>query len=204
MAADNKTLGRFMLDGIPPAPRGVPQIEVSFDIDANGILHVSAKDLGTGKEQKISITGSSGLSKEEVEKMQKEAELHAEEDKKAKEAIEIRNNADSLAYQCEKQLKELGDKIPADKKTEIEAAIEAVREALKGSDTDAIKSAYDSLQNKFQAVSEELYKNAQAQAGAAGEGHEHAAGADAGSAKPKKEGDVVDADFEVVDEDKKK
>jgi len=204
LSRDNKNLGVFHLDGIPMAPRGVPQIEVTFDIDANGILHVSAKDLGTGKEQKISITGSSGLSKEEVEKMQKEAELHAEEDKKAKEAIEIRNNADSLAYQCEKQLKELGDKIPADKKTEIEAAIEAVREALKGSDTDAIKSAYDSLQNKFQAVSEELYKNAQAQAGAAGEGHEHAAGADAGSAKPKKEGDVVDADFEVVDEDKKK
>ncbi|MCX6967332.1 MAG: molecular chaperone DnaK [Verrucomicrobia bacterium] len=204
LSRDNKNLGVFHLDGIPLAPRGVPQIEVTFDIDANGILHVNAKDLGTGKEQKISITGSSGLSKEEVEKMQKEAELHAEEDKKAKEAIEIRNNADSLAYQCEKQLKELGDKIPADKKTEIEAAIEAVREALKGSDSDAIKSAYDTLQNKFQAVSEELYKNAQAQAGAAGEGHEHAAGADAGAAKPKKEGDVVDADFEVVDEDKKK
>ena len=203
LSRDNKNLGTFHLDGIPMAPRGVPQIEVTFDIDANGILHVSAKDLGTGKEQKISITGSSGLSKEEVEKMQKEAELHAEEDKKAKEAIEVRNNADSLAYQCEKQLKELGDKIPADKKTEIESAIEAVREALKGSDTDAIKSAYDSLQNKFQAVSEELYKAAAAQAGAAGEGHEHAAGADAGAAKPKKEGDVVDAEFEVVDEDKK-
>ena len=203
LSRDNKNLGVFHLDGIPMAPRGVPQIEVTFDIDANGILHVSAKDLGTGKEQKISITGSSGLSKEEVEKMQKEAELHAEEDKKAKEAIEVRNNADSLAYQCEKQLKELGDKIPADKKTEIESAIEAVREALKGSDTDAIKSAYDSLQNKFQAVSEELYKAAAAQAGAAGEGHEHAAGADAGAAKPKKEGDVVDAEFEVVDEDKK-
>ena len=202
LSRDNKNLGTFHLDGIPPAPRGVPQIEVTFDIDANGILHVSAKDLGTGKEQKISITGSSGLSKDEVEKMQKEAELHVEEDKKAKETIEIRNNADSLAYQCEKQLKELGDKIPADKKSEIESAIEAVREALKGSDTDAIKSAYDSLQNKFQAVSEELYKHAaeQAQAG----GGEHAAGADAGAAKPKKEGDVVDAEFEVVDEEKKK
>jgi molecular chaperone DnaK len=201
LSRDNKNLGVFHLDGIPMAPRGVPQIEVTFDIDANGILHVSAKDLGTGKEQKISITGSSGLSKEEVEKMQKEAELHAEEDKKAKEAIEIRNNADSLAYQCEKQLKELGDKIPGDKKSDIESAIAAVREALKGSDTDAIKSAYDTLQNKFQAVSEELYKAASAQAGAAGEGHEHA---DAGAAKPKKEGDVVDAEFEVVDEDKKK
>ena len=200
LSRDNKNLGVFHLDGIPMAPRGVPQIEVTFDIDANGILHVSAKDLGTGKEQKISITGSSGLSHEEVEKMQKEAELHAEEDKKAKEAIEVRNNADSLAYQCEKQLKDLGDKIPADKKSEIESAIEAVREALKGSDTDAIKSAYDTLQNKFQAVSEELYKHAaeQAQAG----GAEQAA--DAGAAKPKKEGDVVDAEFEVVDEDKKK
>jgi len=207
LSRDNKNLGVFHLDGIPMAPRGVPQIEVTFDIDANGILHVSAKDLGTGKEQKISITGSSGLSKDEVEKMQKEAELHAEEDKKAKEAIEIRNNADSLAYQCEKQLKELGDKIPAEKKAEIEAAIEAVREALKGSDTDAIKSTYDTLQNKFQAVSEDLYKAASAQAGAAGAegaGHEHAAGPEQGAAKPKKDGDVVDAEFEVVDDDKKK
>ncbi len=132
MSRDNKQLGTFKLDGIPPAPRGVPQIEVTFDIDANGILHVSAKDLGTGKEQKISITGSSGLSKEEIERMQKEAELHAEEDKKAKEAVEIRNNADNLAYQSEKQLKDLGDKVPADKKTEIEAAIAKVRETLKG------------------------------------------------------------------------
>ena len=203
LSRDNKNLGVFHLDGIPMAPRGVPQIEVTFDIDANGILHVSAKDLGTGKEQKISITGSSGLSKDEVEKMQQEAELHAEEDKKAKEAIEIRNNADSLAYQCEKQLKELGDKIPGDKKAEIEAAIEAVREALKGSDTDAIKSTYDTLQNKFQAVSEELYKAAAAQAGAAG-ADAGQAGPEAGAEKPKKEGDVVDAEFEVVDEEEKK
>src|SRR5437773_9832649 len=116
MSRDNKKLGTCHLDGIPPAPRGTPQIEVTFDIDANGILHVSAKDLGTGKEQKISITGSSGLSKDEVERMQREAELHAEEDKKAKESIEVRNNADNLAYQCEKQLKDLGDKIPGDKK----------------------------------------------------------------------------------------
>ena len=122
LSRDNKNLGTFHLDGIPPAPRGVPQIEVTFDIDANGILHVSAKDLGTGKEQKISITGSSGLSKEEVEKMQREAELHAEEDKKAKEAIEIKNNADNLAYQAEKQLKDLGDKISGDKKQQVEDA----------------------------------------------------------------------------------
>jgi molecular chaperone DnaK len=206
LSRDNKNLGTFHLDGIPLAPRGVPQIEVTFDIDANGILHVGAKDLGSGKEQTISITGSSGLSKDEVDKMQKEAELHAEEDKKAKEDIEIRNNADSLAYQCEKQLKELGDKIPGDKKTEIEAAIAAVREALKGSDSDAIKSTYDALQTKFQAASEEIYKNAAAQAGATGgaAGPEPQAGPDAGAAKPKKEGDVVDAEFEVVDDDKKK
>ncbi len=209
LSRDNKNLGTFHLDGIPPAPRGTPQIEVTFDIDANGILHVSAKDLGTGKEQKISITGSSGLSKEEVEKMQKEAELHAEEDKKAKEGIEIRNNADSLAYQSEKQLKDLGEKIPADKKKPIEDAIAALREALKGTDNDAIKSKYDDLQNKFQAVSEELYKQAAASAGSAGgngggPGPEAGpSGGSSGGAK-KKDDDVVDADFEVVDEDKKK
>src|SRR5437773_4557787 len=134
LSRDNKNLGTFHLDGIPPAPRGVPQIEVTFDIDANGILHVSAKDLGTGKEQKISITGSSGLSKDEVEKMQREAESHAEEDKKAKEAIEIKNNADMLAYQSEKQLKELGDKISGDKKKQVEDAIAAVRDAINRND----------------------------------------------------------------------
>src|SRR6267154_2512639 len=209
MSRDNKNLGTFHLDGIPPAPRGVPQIEVTFDIDANGILHVSAKDLGTGKEQKISITGSSGLSKEEVEKMQKEAELHAEEDKKAKEAIEIKNNADNLAYQCEKQLKELGDKISGDKKKQVEDAIAAVREAIEKNDTEAMKRAYDDLQNKFQEVSAELYKQASAGAGPqAGpqpgpetpprRGAEQGAGARGGN------GDVVDAEFEVVDEDKKK
>ena len=175
MSRDNKQLGTFHLDGIPPAPRGVPQIEVTFDIDANGILHVSAKDLGTGKEQKISITGSSGLSKEEIEKMRKEAELHAEEDRKAKEAIEIRNNADNLAYQSEKQLKDLGEKVPADKKQPIEEAIAAVREALKGEDIEAIKRAYDELQNKFQSVTEELYKQASANAQAAGAGSRAAA-----------------------------
>ena len=201
LSRDNKNLGTFHLDGIPPAPRGVPQIEVTFDTDANGILHVSAKDLGSGKEQKISITGSSGLTKEEVEKMQRDAEVHAEEDKKAKEAIEIRNNADNLAYQCEKQIKDLGDKIPGDKKTDIEGKIAAVREALKGSDTDAIKSAYDALQS----ASEDLYKQAAASAGAAGPdaGAQGSAEPDAGAAK-KADGDIVDAEFEVVDDDKKK
>ena len=138
---------------------------MTFDIDANGILNVSAKDLGTGKEQKISITGSSGLSKEEVEKMQREAESHAEEDRKAKEAIEIRNNADKLAYQSEKQLKELGDKISGDKKKQVEDAIAEVRDEMNRNDTDAIKSAYDDLQNRFQDISAELYKQASAQAG---------------------------------------
>jgi molecular chaperone DnaK len=204
LSRDNKNLGTFHLDGIPPAPRGVPQIEVTFDIDANGILHVSAKDLGTAKEQKISITGSSGLSKEEVERMQREAELHAEEDRKAKEAIEIRNNADNLAYQCEKQLKDLGDKIPDDKKAAIEKKIEGVREALKGSDVEAIKTAYTELQNQFQGVSEDLYKQAAAGSESnAGPGGPEAAAGDRESTK-KAEGDVVDAEFEVVDEDKKK
>ncbi|MFN7564639.1 MAG: molecular chaperone DnaK, partial [Prosthecobacter sp.] len=188
MSKDNKKLGTFHLDGIPPAPRGTPQIEVTFDIDANGILHVSAKDLGTGKEQKISITGSSGLSKDEVEKMQRDAEAHAEEDKKVKEAAEVRNNADNLAYQCEKQLKELGEKIPGNVKADIEAKIATVRETLKGNDTDAIKTAYTELQNKFQAASEELYKNAAASgAGAPPEGASQAGAAEA----PKKDGDVV-------------
>ena len=205
LSRDNKNLGTFHLDGIPPAPRGVPQIEVTFDIDANGILHVSAKDLGSGKEQKISITGSSGLSKEEVDRMQRDAEAHAEEDRKAKEAIEIKNNADTLAYQSEKQLKELGDKIPADKKKVIEDAIAKVREAIDANDTDAMKRTYEDLQNKFQEISADLYKQAAASAGSG-------PGAQAGGrpqAEPqtegprKDQGDVVDAEFEVVDEDKK-
>ena len=207
LSRDNKNLGTFHLDGIPPAPRGVPQIEVTFDIDANGILHVSAKDLGSGKEQKISITGSSGLSKEEVEKMQRDAETHAEEDKKAKEAIEIKNNADTLAYQCEKQLKDLGDKVPEDKKKSVEESIAKVREAINANDTEAMKKTYEDLQNKFQEISADLYKQAAASAGST-------PGAEAGGrpgpqAEPqpdgprKDQGDVVDAEFEVVDEDKK-
>ncbi|MDD5199063.1 MAG: molecular chaperone DnaK [Terrimicrobiaceae bacterium] len=206
LSRDNKNLGTFHLDGIPPAPRGTPQIEVTFDIDANGILHVSAKDLGTGKEQKISITGSSGLSKDEIEKMQREAESHAEEDKKAKEAIEARNNADNLAYQCEKQLTELGDKLDGATKKNIEDAIAKVREALKGDDTETIKSAQDDLQTKFQAVSAELYKQAAAsqQQEAAGAGAAPGPEAADGGPSPKKDADVVDAEFEMVDEDKKK
>src|ERR1700736_3603649 len=163
MARDNKTLGTFHLDGIPPAPRGVPQVEVTFDIDANGILNVSAKDLGSGKEQKISITGSSGLTKEEVERLRKDAEAHAEEDRQAREAAEARNNADNLAYQSEKQLRDLGDKLSADQKQAVEDAIKNVREKLNGNDVEAIKQAAEELQNRFQSISAELYKQAASQ-----------------------------------------
>jgi len=206
MSRDNKNLGTFHLDGIPPAPRGVPQIEVTFDIDANGILNVSAKDLGTGKEQKISITGSSGLTKEEVEKLRRDAEANAEEDKKARELAEVRNNADNLAYQCEKQLRELEDKLPADQKSSVEAAIKRVKESLTGDDADAIKQAIEELQSRFQTISAELYKQAaSAQAGAHPSGERSETGERAtrpGGAKPGE--DVVDADFEVVDKDQKK
>jgi len=205
LSRDNKQLGTFHLDGIPPAPRGTPQIEVTFDIDANGILNVSAKDIGSGKEQKISITGSSGLTKDEVDRMQKEAESHAAEDNKAKESIELRNNADSLAYQSEKQVTELGDKIDEDKKKTLEEAIAKVREALKGSDNDALKTAFDELQTKSQEISAEIYKKAaeaQGQPGAEGAGGPPPEGAVPKEAA--KDADVVDAEFEMVDEDKKK
>jgi molecular chaperone DnaK len=208
MARDNKTLGTFHLDGIPPAPRGVPQVEVTFDIDANGILNVSAKDLGSGKEQKISITGSSGLTKEEVEKLRRDAEAHAEDDRKARESAEIRNNADNLAYQCEKQLKDLGDKLSAEQKQGVEEAIKDVREKLNGTDADAIKTATEELQTRFQNISAELYKQAASQkagphpgdtTGSSGSESTESA---AGSGRPGE--NVVDADFEVVDDDKKK
>ncbi len=203
LSRDIKNLGTFHLVGIPPSPRGTPQIEVTFDIDANGILNVSAKDLGTGKEQKISITGSSGLTKDEIERMRKEAEAHADEDNKAKESIETRNQADNLAYQCEKQLKDLGDKLPADKKSGIEEAIAGVRKALEGTDTDAIKTAKETLENRFQEVSAELYKQAAASAQSQPGAAEETGGPSTGGVAPKPEGDVVDAEFEMVDEDKK-
>jgi molecular chaperone DnaK len=199
MARDNKSLGNFKLDGIPPAPRGVPQIEVTFDIDANGILHVSAKDLGTGKDQKITIQGSSGLSKEEVEKMTKEAELHAEEDRKRKDAVETKNQLDSTVYNLEKTLKEAGDKIPADKKAPIEAAIADAKKALEKADLDAMKAAMENLQK----VGAELYAQAQ-QAGAAAGASEPAQESASAKKPSEKKADVVDADFEVVDDDKDK
>ena len=204
MSRDNKVLGTFRLDGIPPAPRGVPQIEVTFDIDANGILHVSAKDLGTGKDQKITIQGSSGLSKEEVEKMTKEAELHAAEDKKRKEAVETKNQLDSTIYQLEKTLKEAGDKLPADKKSKIEAGLADAKKDLESNDAARMKSSME----KLTALGGELYAEAQKAAQAAGAGT--SAGPDGGAAaagaskKTEKKADVVDADFEVVDDDKKK
>jgi len=207
MARDNKTLGTFHLDGIPPAPRGVPQVEVTFDIDANGILNVSAKDLGTGKEQKISITGSSGLTKEEVENLRRDAEAHAEEDRKTREAAEIRNTADNLAYQSEKQLAELGEKLSADQKKGVEDAIKDVREKLNGTDAEAIKKATEELQTRFQAISAELYKQAAAQKTGPQPGDAHGSSSQSGSpggSATKSDDNVVDADFEVVDDDKKK
>jgi molecular chaperone DnaK len=203
MARDNKTLGTFHLDGIPPAPRGVPQIQVTFDIDANGILNVSAKDLGSVKEQKISITGSSGLTKEEVERLRKDAEAHAEEDRLAREAAEARNDADNLAYQSEKQFRELGDKLSADQKRAVEDAIRNLREKLNRNDVAAIKRATEDLQNRFQSVSAELYKHVSSQTGGRSGGG--AAGSTGeGSTSDGADQNVVDADFEVIDEDKKK
>jgi molecular chaperone DnaK len=203
MSRDNKILGTFRLDGIPPAPRGMPQIEVTFDIDANGILHVSAKDLGTGKDQKITIQGSSGLSKDEVEKMTKEAELHAAEDKKRKEAVEAKNQLDSTIYQLEKTLKESGDKLPANIKSKAESALADAKKDLESNDAARMKSAME----KLSAVGGELYQEAQKAAQATGAGASAEAGAaqagEASGKKTEKKADVVDADFEVVDEDKK-
>jgi molecular chaperone DnaK len=198
---DNKTIGKFHLTDIPPAPRGVPQVEVTFDIDANGILHVSAKDLGTGKEQKITITASSGLSKEEIEKMRKDAELHAEDDKKQKEEVETRNEADNAVYRSEKMLKDNADKIAGDDKSKIEQAISAAKEALKGGDAAAIKSASEKLNEVWQSVSAELYKAA-AEKAKAGKGQAAPSDQDQGGKgeSGKEEGPIIDA--EVVDEKK--
>ena len=195
MAADNMTLARFDLTGIPPAPRGVPQIEVTFDIDANGIVNVSAKDLGTGKEQHITITSSSNMSKEDIEKAVKEAEQYAAQDKKLKEEVEVRNQADQMVYQSEKTLSEMGDKIPADDKSKVQAGIDKLKEVLKGTDTAAIKTATDELTQAFYAVSEKLYQQANPQ-GAQG-GAQQQAGPDAGA----QQGQYYDADYKVVDDD---
>ena len=195
MAGDNKTLGNFELTGIPPAPRGVPQVEVTFDIDANGIVHVSAKDLGTGKEQSIRITASSGLSQEEIDKMVRDAEAHAGEDKQKREMIEARNHADSLIYSTEKSLKEFGDKIDAGEKQKIEDGIAAVKKAMEGNDAAAIKTATDELTQASHKLAEAVYSQAQ-QAGA---------GQEEGEAAPQEGGTdekVVEAEFEEVKDDK--
>ncbi|MGZ5280903.1 MAG: molecular chaperone DnaK [Bacteroidia bacterium] len=199
LAKDNKTIGRFILDSIPPAPRGVPQIEVTFDIDANGILHVSAKDKATGKEQKIRIEASSGLSQEEIEKMRKEAEINAESDKKAKETIEKVNQADQLIFSTEKQLTEYGEKIPAEKKTVIEGALTKLREAHKSQDLTAIESATAELNTAWQAASADMYSQGAGQPGAEGPSADGGNGQTTGQA----EGDVTDVDYEEVGGDKK-
>ena len=202
MAADNKTLGRFELTGIPAAPRGVPRIEVTFNIDANGIVNVSAKDLGTGKEQKITIKSSSGLDKSEIDRMVKEAAAHEAEDKKRKEAIEAKNNADSLIYQAEKTIKDMGDKADASKVSEIKDKIAALKEAMKTDDTDKIKAASEALTKPLYDLTSEMYKNADAAQQA-----QQQAGAQAGAQQAQSNGQkdekVVDADYTVVDDDKK-
>ena len=198
-AKDNKTLGMFHLDGILPARRGVPQIEVTFDIDANGIVHVSAKDLGTGKQQEISITASSNMSKEDIDKAVKEAEQFAEEDKKKRESVDLRNNADQMVYQTEKLISEDGDKFSADDKSALQTKVDALKEALKGDNEDAIKSAQEDLQNKFYEVSQKLYEAAQqaqggAQAGPQGAGYDPNAQAQGGNQE------YTDADYTEVDD----
>ncbi|HEY7961541.1 MAG TPA: molecular chaperone DnaK, partial [Solirubrobacteraceae bacterium] len=196
MAGYNKSLGKFQLTGIPPAPRGIPQVEVAFDIDANGILNVSAKDLGTGKEQKIEIKAGSGLSEEEIKNMVSDAETHAEEDRRARELAEARNNGENAAYQAERQLTDLGDQVDADSKGRIEEAIKEVRETLESEDPSAINAKTEALQSAFHAISEAMYQRAQEQAAASG-AQDNGAGAEGAAGA---EEDVVDA--EVVDEPK--
>ena len=202
MAAANKSLGRFHLDGIAPARRGVPQIEVTFDIDANGIVNVSAKDLGTGTEQHITITSSSNMSKEDIEKAVKDAEQYAAEDAKIKEKVEVRNQADQMVYQSEKTLGEVGDKIPADEKAKVQAGIDKLKEVLKGDDTDAIKSATEELTQMFYQMSEKLYQQANPQ-GAQGAGPDMG-GANGGAQTGPNGQQYYDADYKVVDDDENK
>jgi molecular chaperone DnaK len=198
MALDNRTIGKFQLTGIPPAPRGMPQVEVTFDIDANGILHVSAKDKATGKEQKIRIEASSGLSDAEIDKMVKAAELHAKEDQERREQIEARNQLDGLVYRVEKDSKDWVDRLPADAKSRLDAAVEAGRQALRAGDPAGIKTALNELNAAYSAAGASLYQ----QAGTATGGQEPPAGGPAGTEEKPKE-DVVEADYEIVDEEKK-
>jgi molecular chaperone DnaK len=203
MAADNRSLGRFNLTGIPPAPRGVPQIEVTFDIDANGIINVSAKDKATGKEQSIRIEGSSGLSEEEIEKMKREAEAYADEDKRKRELVDLRNQGDQLVYQTEKALADHGDKVPADERGKVEAGVNSLKEALKGDDADAIRKNLEALMAASQTIGKIMYEQAAAQySDSGGAGSADAAAATASAEQPaeaKKDDDVIDAEFEVKD-----
>ncbi|TMC31015.1 MAG: molecular chaperone DnaK [Chloroflexi bacterium] len=194
MASANKTLGKFHLDGIPPAPRGVPQIEVTFDIDANGILNVRAKDLGTGKEQKVTITASTTLNKDEVQRMVKDAEAHAEEDRKHKEEIEVRNQADSLVYSAEKELRDNADKIDASIRSEVESKIEPVKQAIKDNDVERMRSTSQELAASLQKIGEAVYRQAQG----AGAGAQSATGTEGPGSGKSNDGDVVDADFKEV------
>jgi molecular chaperone DnaK len=200
MAYRNKLLGTFQLVGIPPAPRGVPQVEVTFDIDANGIVHVSAKDLGTGQEQQMTITGGTALDKDEIERMMKEAEAHADEDRQRREAAEVRNNADALVYQTEKLLKEQADKVTDEDKNKIETALGELKEALQGEDVDAIRAKHEALIQASQEFAQRLYQAAQAQQQAAG----GAPGGDAGAAGAEQPSDDEVADAEIVDEGEEK
>ena len=202
MAAGNKTLGRFELSDIPPAPRGVPRIEVAFDIDANGIVHVSAKDLGTGKEQKITIQSDSGMSKDDIDRMVKEAQAHEAEDKKQKETVEVRNRADSAVYQAEKAIKDLGDKVDKAKADEVQAVADKVKKALKGTDTDAIKKATEELEKPLYEMSAAAYQQAGGPEAAAGAGAAPGAGATDAGAKSEDD-NVVDAEYTEVKDDKK-
>ena len=200
MAANNKTLGRFMLDGIPPAPRGIPQIEVSFDLDANGIVNVSAKDLGTGKEQRITITSSSGLTKEQIEDMVKQSEKFASEDLKQKELAEAKNQADSLAYSAEKSLKELGDKVEQAKADQVRQAVTDLRSAASGEDLDKIKQASEKLNEFLHELSAKLYEQAQQQQQQAQGGDQAAGGGEPGDGSSAGGEDVVDADYNIKDD----
>jgi molecular chaperone DnaK len=204
LARDNRTLGRFDLVDLPSAPRGIPQIQVSFDIDANGIVHVSAKDLATGREQKIRIESSSGLNESDIERMVREAESHASEDKQRKQEIETRNTADALVYSTEKNLREFGDKVKPEDKAAIEAAIGEVRSALAGTDTAAIEAATAKLQEASHKMAEAMYATAQSAPGEATNGEQPGAETGAPGNDGAQGGDTVDADFTVVDEDETK
>jgi molecular chaperone DnaK len=205
MALDNRTIGKFQLTGIPPAPRGMPQVEVTFDIDANGILHVSAKDRTTGKEQKVRIEASSGLSDKEIDKMVHDAESHAAEDEQRKQKVEARNQLDSLVYQVEKDSAEWGDKVSEGTRDRLKQSVDKAKETLKGDDAAAMNATRDELMQAFSAAGQEMYQSqAQASGGAPGGGAEPSAGgSEAGGGAPGGDEDVVVADYEIVEDDKK-